>query len=61
MTDANPAFHPLDPGRINLLDADEVAYWCSEFGCNEAELTTAVAKVGTHTAAVRDLFETGSA
>ena len=57
MTDAVPAFHPLDPGRINLLDGDEVAYWCSEFGCNEAELTQAVEEVGTHTAAVRDWFE----
>ena len=57
-SDAKPAFHPLDPGRINLLDADEVAYWCNEFGCNEGELTLAVEQVGTHAAAVRDYFET---
>lgn len=60
MTDEAKPFHPLDPGRINLLDTDEVAYWCREFGCSEAELTDAVTQVGTHTAAVRDLFETRS-
>lgn len=58
MTDETPPFHPLDPGRVNLLDSDEVAYWCREFGCNDGELTQAVEEVGTHTAAVRDYFET---
>ena len=56
MTDESQAFHPLDPGRVNLLDPDEVAYWCHEFNCDEAELTEAVTEVGTHTAAVRDRF-----
>lgn len=60
MSDAAPAFHPLDPGRIDLLDADEVAYWCGEFGCDEAELRRAVEAAGTHTAAVRDWLESRS-
>lgn len=54
MPDAHSAFHPLDPGRVNLLDGDEVAYWCREFGCSEEALSRAVAAVGTHAAAVRE-------
>lgn len=50
-------FRPLDPGRIHLVDADEVAYWCREFDCDEATLTQAVDEAGTHTAAVRNWFE----
>lgn len=44
---------PLDPGRIHSMDPLELAYWCKEFRCTEAELTEAVAKVGEHVTAVR--------
>lgn len=52
---ANPAqpFKPLDPGRINTLDPEELAYWCLEIGCTAPELLQAVAEAGEHTAAVR--------
>lgn len=45
---------PLDHGRINLMEAHEVRYWCRELHCTEEELRAAVAKVGTHVAAVRE-------
>ena len=47
-------FKPLDPGRVDLMDPQEVAYWCDEFGCTETQLSEAVAAVGAHAAAVRD-------
>jgi hypothetical protein len=50
-------FHPLDPGRVNLLDPAELAYWCAEFGCDEAALKAAVSAVGTHVAAVRERLQ----
>jgi hypothetical protein len=53
-------FQPLDRARVSLLDPDEVAYWCREFDCSEAELRDAVARVGTHTSAVRELLESKS-
>ncbi len=48
---------PLDPGRVNLVDPQDVEYWCREFGCTEAELREAVARVGGHAAAVRQALE----
>ena len=48
------SFKPLDPGRIDLLDPPEVAYWCKTLHCNEAELKAAVAAVGSHVTAVRE-------
>ncbi len=53
MQDHSEAFHPLDPGRVNTMDPVEVAYWCRELGCSEAELAAAVAAVGDHVAEVR--------
>lgn len=47
-------YEPLDPGRIDLLNPIEVRYWCAEFGCTEDELTEAVTRFGTHSAAVRE-------
>ena len=52
-----PTFRPLDPGRIDPLDAQEMAYWCREFGCTAAELEAAVARVGEHVAALRAELE----
>ena len=58
MTEHSQGFQPLDMGRINMADALEIEYWCREFGCTEAALTDAVAKVGEHVAAVREQLGT---
>ena len=47
-------FTPLDPGRINAMDAIELQYWCKELGCTDEELKEAVAKAGEHVTAVRE-------
>jgi hypothetical protein len=54
-------FQPLDRGRVDVVDPNEVAYWCGEFGCDEAALRGAVEAVGTHTAAVREYLSDGTA
>lgn len=46
--------HPLDPGRIDLLDSAGLRYWCKELACTETELTEALSKVGDHVTAVRE-------
>ena len=48
------ALEPLDHGRVNVLDPDALQYWCKELRCTQAQLKDAVAKVGTHVAAVRE-------
>lgn len=48
---------PLDPGRIHVLDPQELQYWCEEFGCTELELKEAVGRVGDHAARVREVFD----
>lgn len=53
MPDRPSDFSPLDPGRINAMDPVEVAYWCRELGCTEAQLHAALARVGDHVAEVR--------
>ena len=54
----HPAGHdvPLDPGRVDLLDPEDVRYWCGEFDCTEEELRQVVASVGNHATAVRQEF-----
>lgn len=52
-------FKPQDPGRVDLLDALERQYWTRELQCTEAQLVQAVAKVGTHVAALRDYLGQG--
>ena len=47
------AFHPLDPGRVNMMDPDEVLHWCRELHCGVHELEGAVQRVGEHVSAVR--------
>ena len=47
-------FKPLDPGRVNSMDPNELQYWCKEFHCTEAQLKDAVSKVGEHVAEVRE-------
>lgn len=54
MSESIRDIRPLDLGRVNLLDAHEVAYWCKEFGCSEPALRAAVEAVGSHAAAVRE-------
>jgi Protein of unknown function (DUF3606) len=46
-------FKPLDPGRVDMVDPIEVAYWCRVLHCSEAQLREAVSKVGTHITVVR--------
>ena len=53
MQDKQPMFKPLDPGRVDMLDALERQYWAQELGCTEAQLAEAVVKVGAHVAALR--------
>jgi hypothetical protein len=57
MNDPLASFHPLDPGRIDLIDPLECAWWCRELHCGEDELREAVRRVGSHVAAVRDWLE----
>ena len=38
MKDQVAAFHPLDPGRIEILDPLESAWWCRELHCSEQQL-----------------------
>lgn len=57
MDDDPTPFQPLDPGRINTIDQEELAYWSRELQCTEAELADAVAQAGAHIAAVRAHLE----
>jgi len=57
MSTDTQAFKPLDPGRVDPLDAEEMAYWCREFGCTLPQLEAAVARVGEHVAALRAELE----
>ena len=37
---------PTDLSRVNIDETQDVAYWCAEWGCTEAELKATVAAVG---------------
>ncbi|MDF3832126.1 DUF3606 domain-containing protein [Cupriavidus basilensis] len=50
-------FKPLDPGRVNTMDAIDVQYWCADLNCTQAELEDAVSKAGDHISAVRAHLE----
>lgn len=54
MPDHPSAFKPLDPGRIDIMDREELAHWRDELHCTEAELAEAVTRVGEHVTAVRE-------
>jgi hypothetical protein len=54
MPDERKHLAPLDPGRVHLTDPEDLYYWCHELHCTEAQLTQAVASVGSHITAVRD-------
>jgi hypothetical protein len=54
MTDQPDHAKPMDPGRVELMDPMDTDYWCRQFGCTEAQLTDAVAAVGSHVTAVRE-------
>ena len=56
MHDDQAPFKPLDPGRVDMLDQLERQYWARELQCTDEELTQAVAQVGVHVAALRDLL-----
>lgn len=53
MPDKHSPHVPMDPGRVHALDPLEVAYWCTELDCTEAQLKAAVAAVGEHVTEVR--------
>ena len=57
MPDDLANFHPLDPGRVNLLDPMEVRYWCAQLECNESQLREAVAQVGEHVTQLRGFLK----
>lgn len=54
MADHPSQFKPLDPGRIDIIDQEELAYWRNELHCTESELAEAVTQVGEHVTAVRE-------
>jgi hypothetical protein len=54
MPNPSTRFTPLDPGRVNRIDPEELAYWSRELQCSEPELTQAVSSAGEHVAAVRE-------
>jgi hypothetical protein len=54
-------YTPTDPGRVDTLNPTEMHYWCEQFHCSESALTDAVARVGTHVAALREHFGHGTA
>ena len=54
MPDHSTPFKPLDPGRIDIIDREELAYWSKEFHCTESELAEAVTQIGEHVTAVRE-------
>ncbi|WP_137894753.1 DUF3606 domain-containing protein [Ramlibacter sp. 2FC] len=57
MSTDDQTFKPLDPGRVDPLDAREMAYWCREFGCTLPQLEAAIARVGEHVTALREELE----
>ncbi|AOY96550.1 DUF3606 domain-containing protein [Cupriavidus sp. USMAA2-4] len=57
MSDIPQGFRPLDPGRVNLMDALEARYWCAELHCTPQQLEDAVDAAGEHLAAVRAQLE----
>jgi hypothetical protein len=59
MSSNDPAFRPLDPGRVNTMDPVEVDYWCREFGCAPDRLQAAIDAVGEHVAEVREWLARG--
>ena len=54
MADHPSLFKPVDPGRIDIIDQQELAYWRTELHCTESELAGAVTQVGEHVTAVRE-------
>jgi Protein of unknown function (DUF3606) len=48
------SFKPLDPGRVNAIDAVELRYWCRELKCTETQLSEAIARVGEHVTEIRE-------
>lgn len=46
-------FTPLDEDSVVTVNPREVDYWCTEFGCTEAQLRNVVARVGEHAMEVR--------
>lgn len=54
MSDNKHLTHPQDATRIDIHDPQEVRNWCCSLGCTAAELTAAVATVGTWAKDVRE-------
>jgi hypothetical protein len=48
---------PEDDTRVNVNQEHEVRYWCTKYGCTEAELREAVKAVGTSAAAVGEYLK----
>ncbi len=53
MADAFDNLAAGDSGRLNINEPQEVSYWTSKLGVDEATLRTAVADVGVSTEAIR--------
>lgn len=57
MSDNLQKTRPQDASRINIHEAWEVRWWCSEFGCTAEELKQAVEQAGTSAAAVKSYLK----
>ncbi len=53
MGDDNRLLPMAQRSRINVNDAPEVRFWCSELRCTESQLRDAVRRVGATTVRVR--------
>ena len=48
-----PVYPPDNLERVNIMEPNDVRYWCNLFNCTEVQLLTAVSVVGTRTQDVR--------
>ncbi len=53
MSDDLTKRRPQDSSKVNVHEAWEVNWWCSELNCTKAQLVAAVNAVGVSAAAVR--------
>jgi hypothetical protein len=54
MSTEHSTFLPLDPGRVNTMDPNELQYWCTALKCTPEELSEAIAENGEHVTEVRE-------
>ncbi|WP_010234457.1 DUF3606 domain-containing protein [Clostridium arbusti] len=45
---------PSNYSEINLIQQEEVNWWCEELSCTEEELINAINKVGDYTSRIKE-------